>query len=225
MAVTKKSKRNSRKKSPPPQTLVLLVRHGRTPTTGDELPGRSPGLDLGEEGRNQAETVARHLTPIADRIDAVYASPLERTRQTAAPIARVARVRVRSNKGLLELDVGDWTGRKLSELRKLPEWRTIQHSPSSFTFPGGESFADMAHRFGSTVRSLADRHRGRIIVVVSHADPIRAFVAECMGVHLDLFQRTVASPCSVSAIAFSDGGTLVLTVNSTGDGVDRLAPS
>ncbi len=169
--------------------------------------------------------MARHLTPVADRIEAVYASPLERTMQTAAPIARVAGVRVRRNKGLIELDVGDWTGRRLSDLRKLPEWRLIQHNPSGFTFPGGESFADMAHRFGSTVRSLAERHRGKVIVVVSHADPIRALVAESMGVHLDLFQRTVASPCSVSAIAFSEGGTLVLTVNSTGDGVERLAPS
>src|SRR3712207_2085478 len=123
-------------------TLVLMVRHGTTPTTGQVLPGRAPGLNLSEVGQGQARRVAERIGPLG-RVSAVYASPLERTRQTAAPIAKACGVRVQRRNGLLECDFGEWTGRKLSELRRLREWKTVQSYPSGFRFPGGESFAEM----------------------------------------------------------------------------------
>ncbi len=213
---------------PPTTTLVLLVRHGQTPTTGSVLPGRAKGLHLSDTGQEQAAAAAGRIAALAEgkkSIAAVYASPLERTRETAAPIARAVGQRVKIERGLLECDFGDWTGAKLDELRKLPEWTTIQRHPSSFTFPGGESFSSMHTRITTALRTLAARHRGETIVAVSHADPIKAALADASGAHLDAFQRFVVSPCSVSAIAYDAGGsTLLLAANTTGS-LAELRPS
>lgn len=206
-------------------TLVLLVRHGTTATTGKILPGRASGLNLSDDGREQAVTVATRLSKWFDtagskpsaqhKIAAVYASPLERTRQTAAPIASALGLRVHTVRGLLECDFGEWTGAELKKLMKLPEWATVQRYPSGFRFPAGESFKEMQTRMVTTITDLCRRHPGQTVVAVSHADPIKAAVADAVGSHLDLFQRVVISPCSVTAISYGPLGPTVLTVNST----------
>lgn len=201
----------------------MLVRHGSTSTTGSVLPGRAPGLHLSDAGRSQADAVAARIAPL--RPAAVYASPLERTRETAAPIARACSLRVRRATGLLECDFGDWTGRRLAELRKLPEWRSVQSNPSAFRFPCGESFSEMQQRIWEQLEQLAALHPGSAVVAVSHADPIKAAVAMAAGVHLDLFQRLVVSPCSASVLLMGHGTPIVLTVNSTGDDLTTLAAS
>jgi probable phosphomutase (TIGR03848 family) len=207
-------------------TLVLLVRHGRTPTTGATLPGRAPGLHLSEQGVAQAEAVAARLAalPRRQRPRAVYASPLERTRETAAPIGRVLRLPVKRERGLIECDFGSFTGAKLADLARRPEWTTVQRYPSGFRFPDGESFAEMQHRITGALARLVAAHPGQTIVAVSHADPIKAAAAQALGTHLDLFQRIVVSPCSVTAILYGTAGPVVLAVNSTGD-LGELAPS
>lgn len=215
----------ARPKAPKP-TLVLLVRHGRTPTTGQVLPGRAKGLHLADEGLAQAQRAAERIGALGPRrVTAVYASPLERTRETAAPIAKALGQRVRINRGLIEADFGSWTGRKLGELARLPEWQQVQRYPSGFRFPEGESFAQMQERACDTVRSLVQAHPGETIVAVSHADPIKAIVADAMGTHLDLFQRIVVGPCSISAILYASSGPVVLSVNSMGDDLRQLVPS
>ena len=217
----------ARATAPPPPTLVLLVRHGQTPTTGKVLPGRAPGLHLADKGRQQAEKVAERIASLqtdSRKVAAVYASPLERTRETAAPISRALGLRTRTTKGLLECEFGDWTGAELKKLYKLPEWRTVQRNPSGFRFPGGESFTEMQARITSAVTKMRADHPGETVVAVSHADPIKAAVAHAMGTHLDLFQRIVVSPCSVSAILYGVDGPIVLAVNSTGD-LQSLVPS
>jgi probable phosphoglycerate mutase len=200
--------------------VVLLVRHGKTPTTGKVLPGRAGGLHLSDEGRAQAEAVAERIAALRtdDRPGpvAVYASPLERTAETAKPIARTLGLRVRTERGLLECDFGQWTGARLNALAKKPEWAQVQRWPSGFRFPGGESFLEMQARITSAISRLAALHPGETVVAVSHADPIKAAVAAAAGTHLDLFQRLTVSPCSVSALAYSDAGSHVLAVNSTG---------
>lgn len=205
-------------------TRVILVRHGQTPTTGKTLPGRAPGLHLSETGRGQADTVAGRIAQIA-RIDAVYSSPLERTRETAAPIARSLGLRTKIERGLIECDFGDWTGAELGKLMKRPEWSTVQKSPSIFRFPGGESFTEMQTRMVSTLDRLRAKHRGGTIICVSHADPIKAAMAHAMGSHIDLFQRIVIGTCSISAVLYSTHGPTVLTVNSTGGPLSDLQPS
>jgi probable phosphoglycerate mutase len=198
---------------PAASTLVLLVRHGLTPTTGRVLPGRMRGLHLSDEGRRQAEAVAQRLASVP-RIDAIYASPLERARETAAPLARQRGLAVRVERGLLESDLGAWTGLSIARAAKRPEWGIVQRHPAAFRFPGGESFVEMQARMTSTVDRLIARHRGRTIVVVSHADPIRTLVAHALGTPLDLFQRIIVAPASVTAIAYRADGLSVLTVNA-----------
>lgn len=226
---------------------MLLVRHGTTPTTGKVLPGRAPGLHLADAGRKQAEAVAARLSswstavPASPRIRggarrktatgtasaapiSIYSSPLERTRETAGLIAKALGQRVSVNRGLLECDFGEWTGAELKDLARRPEWATVQRYPSGFRFPGGESFTAMQARIVDTIATLVSRHRGGTVIAVSHADPIKALVADALGTHLDLFQRIVVSPCSVTAISYSPTGPTVLAVNSTGS-LSELRPS
>ena len=207
----------------PRPTLVLLVRHGQTPTTGKLLPGRAPGLHLSETGQQQAQNVAERLATVP-KIAAIYASPLERTRETAAPLAAALGMKVKVDKGLLEADIGEWTGHELKAVSKTPEWKIVHSYPSGFRFPGGESFVEMQNRIVSALDRLRRAHSGETIVCVSHADTIKAAVAHALGTHLDLFQRIVISPCSVTAISYGDGGPTVLSVNSVGD-VRALKPS
>lgn len=209
---------------PPKPTTILLVRHGQTPTTGKLLPGRAPGLHLAEAGREQAERAAARIAELPG-VAAVYCSPLERTRETAAPIGKALGVKPIVTRGLLEADFGEWTGAELKRLFKLPEWRTVQRAPSTFRFPAGESFTEMQARIVSELERLRQLHPGETVIAVSHADPIKAAMAYALGTHLDLFQRIVISPCSISAITWSADGPLALTVNSTGGPLTDLVPS
>ena len=211
-------------KRPAPATLVLLVRHGQTPTTGKLLPGRAAGLHLADAGTEQALRAAERIAALKT-VAAIYASPLERARETAAPIAAARGLKVQIDRGLLECDFGDWTGAELKALMKLPEWTTVQRAPSTFTFPNGESFTAMQTRIVTAIDRLRVKHAGGTIVCVSHADPIKAAVAHAMGTHIDLFQRIVISTCSISAIAYGMGAPVVLTVNSTGGSLAELRPS
>jgi len=227
MATTNRSTtRSSRSKKPsgPGATTVLLVRHGQTPTTGKVLPGRAKGLHLADEGTQQAQVAADRIAELP-RIDAVYSSPLERAKETAAPIAKARGLRTRVDRGLFECDFGDWTGAELKKLMKLPEWQTVQRAPSTFRFPNGESFTEMQTRMVSALDRLRAAHPGGTIVCVSHADTIKAAVAHAMGTHIDLFQRIVICHASVTAISWHGGGPVVLAVNSTGRPLAELQPS
>lgn len=212
-----------RRTARPRPTLVLYVRHGHTPTTGKVLPGRAPGLHLSEAGQSQARTVAERLA-VLPKVGAVYASPLERTKETARFIADRLGLRVKADRGLLEADIGDWTGLELKAARKAPEWKAVQTYPSGFRFPGGESILDIQNRMVGTVERLRTAHPGETIIAVSHADPIKTAAVHALGTHLDMFQRVAVSPCSVTAVVYGDAGAIVLCVNSLGD-LRALAPS
>jgi probable phosphomutase (TIGR03848 family) len=197
------------------------VRHGETPTTGTVLPGRAPGLHLSERGRAQAERIAERLGGLS--VSAIYSSPLERACETAEPTGARTGLAVNRDAGLLECDFGEWTGAAIAELAALPEWQTVQHSPSAFRFPNGESFTQMQARIVDALESLRAAHSGGVLVCFSHADPIKAAVAHALGTHLDLFQRIVISPGSVSAISYLEGrAPAVLMVNSTADPLSGL---
>ncbi|NBY44508.1 MAG: MSMEG_4193 family putative phosphomutase [Acidimicrobiia bacterium] len=206
---------STKKTKPQASTVIIMVRHGKTPSTGKLLPGRAAGLHLSDIGQSEAVEVAKRLRKL-NKVSAIYSSPLERARETAAPIGKILDKKININKGLLECDFGKWTGKELGKLMKLPEWSTVQRAPSTFRFPNGESFTEMQNRMVSTLDDLRKAHPGGVVICVSHADPIKAAVAHAMGTHLDLFQRIVISTCSVSAVSYSSHGPVVLTVNSTG---------
>ena len=205
----------------PPRTLLLLVRHGETPTTGTVLPGRASGLHLSERGRAQAESFAGRLQDL--EVDALYSSPLERTRETAEPASATTGLSITHDGGLLECDFGEWTGAALADLAKLPQWKTVQNSPSTFRFPGGESFPEMQDRMVGALKWISEAHPNGVVVCFSHADPIKAAVAHALGTPLDHFQRVFISPGSVSVISLGKGRPPeVLMVNSTQESLSGL---
>ena len=199
-------------------TTVLFVRHGRTATTGSVLPGQAPGLHLSDDGRADAAGAAARLAEVSG-VAAIIASPLERTMETAVPIAATLGLEVTAEPGLLECDFGEWTGRSLAELRALPQWSTVQHTPSRHRFPGGESFVEMSARIVATVDRL-------VAGIRAGADsPIKALLAHAAGTHLDHLQRLVVSPCSISVVHYGPAAPAVLTINSTGTGLGSLTLS
>jgi broad specificity phosphatase PhoE len=204
--------------TPPRPTIVLYVRHGTTPTTGRLLPGRAPGLHLSDQGRAEAARVAERIGALPDgTVEAVYASTLERAQETAAAIATAVGRSVEIDADLADCDTGVWTGMELKAARKLPEWHDLERRPAGFRFPDGESFAELRARMSAVAERLQTRHLGKVVVAVSHADPIKIAVSEALGAPLDLSDRIVISPCSLTAIAYAPGGASVLAVNSTAE--------
>jgi probable phosphomutase (TIGR03848 family) len=199
----------------PPSTQILLVRHAVTAQTGPILSGRLPGIDLSDLGRQQAEAVAERLAPVA--VSTVYASPIERTMQTAGAIASRHGLKVKKLPGMIEADYGEWTGGKLVDLAKTPLWRVVQSTPSIARFPGGESIREMQGRAVTAIEKVVVGHPGETVVIVSHSDVIKAAAAHFTGMHLDLFQRLVVSPASVTALSFGAHGGVALLLNQLGD--------
>lgn len=204
----KKSKRNQQ------PTTVLFIRHGENEwTESHKLAGRTPGVHLNEYGRQQAEALGKRLADI--KLSAIYASPLERTMETAQAIAHHHQLEVKAHSGILEVDYGEWTGEPIKKLSKTKAWPVIQSYPTGAGFPSGETMYGMQARCVQEINRLVTHHPGETIAVVGHADLIKAAVAHYLGAHFDLFQRIMISTGSVTAISFSPMGPRVLVVNDT----------
>jgi probable phosphomutase (TIGR03848 family) len=201
--------------------LLLLLRHAVTEHTGARLSGWTPGLHLSEDGRGQAKALAERLGPVP--IDAVYASPLERCQETAAVVADARGLKVETLDEVGEVRYGDWTGRELKELARQPLWKVVQATPSAARFPDGESLFEMQARAVLAVERLREAHQGQTVAVCSHADVIKAVACHYLGNHLDLFQRLVVSPASVTGFAFGPVPYLV-RLNDTGGNGDLAPP-
>jgi probable phosphomutase (TIGR03848 family) len=201
--------------------LLLLLRHAVTEHTGARLSGWTPGLHLSEAGLEQAGGLAERLGPVP--IDAVYASPLERCQETAAIVADAKGLKVGTVEEVGEVRYGDWTGRELKALAKEPLWKVVQATPSAARFPGGESIFEMQARAVLAIERLREGHPGQTVAVCSHADVIKALACHYLGMHLDLVQRVVVSPASVTAIAFGPVPYLV-RLNDVGGNGDLAPP-
>jgi probable phosphoglycerate mutase len=201
--------------------LLLLLRHAVTEHTGARLSGWTPGLHLSEEGRRQADGLAERLGPVP--LDAVYASPLERCQETAAVVAEAKGLKLSTLEDVGEVRYGDWTGRSLKELGKEPLWKVVQATPSAARFPEGESLFEMQARSVLAIERLREAHPSQTVAVCSHADVIKALTCHYLGMHLDLFQRVVVGPASVTAFAFGPGPHLV-RLNDTGGNADLAPP-
>jgi probable phosphomutase (TIGR03848 family) len=201
--------------------LLLLLRHAVTEHTGAVLSGWMPGLHLSEEGRRQADGLAGRLGPVP--LDAVYASPLERCQETAAVVAEAKGLKVQTLEDVIEVGYGDWTGRTLKELAKEPLWKVVQATPSAARFPDGESIFEMQSRAVLAIERLRQAHPEQTVAVCSHADVIKAITCHYLGMHLDLVQRVVVGPASVTAIAFGPVPYLV-RLNDTGGNADLAPP-
>ena len=197
-------------------TVLLLVRHGENDwVKKHRLAGWTPGVHLNENGHAQAAQLAEHLAPLP--IKAVYSSPLVRCWETATHVAAPHELDLIEFSEMGEVRYGDWEGEKIEVLSKKKEWHTIQHAPSRFEFPAGESMRNVQTRAVNALEQLCLAHPDDMIVVCSHADVIKLVLAHYLGTHMDLFQRIMVSPASVSAINLTKtGGIRVLRINDNG---------
>jgi len=201
---------NEEEKQPKP-TILLAVRHALNDWVGDKLAGWTPDVHLNDKGRAQAQALAGRL---ADKpITAIYSSPLERAVETAQIIADPHNIEVQIREGVGEVRYGEWTGQSLKELAKEDAWRVVQFYPSGARFPGGEAIREMQARAVADLDAIVAAHPSETVVVVSHADVIKAALAHYAGLHLDLFQRLVVSPASLSMVAFTPMGPRLISLN------------
>jgi probable phosphomutase (TIGR03848 family) len=205
---------------------VILLRHGRTTANaGGVLAGWTPGVRLDESGKAQAEAVAARLAPVP--LAAVVSSPLERCQETAGAVVAGRALDLQTDDRLGEARYGDWTGRTIKDLAKLPLWKVVQQHPSAAVFPGtdGEGLAQTQARAVAAVREWNARLGPEAVwVACSHGDVIKAILADALGLHLDQFQRIVVDPASISVVTYTETRPFVLRMNDTGGDVAALTP-
>lgn len=193
--------------------VLLLIRHGENDySKKGRFAGRLPGIHLNARGREQADELAQAIRGMP--IKAVYASPLERALETAAPIGKTHGLRVHREVGLLEADIGKWQGQSVRRLALTRYWRVIQQAPSRARHPGGESFLETQGRIVSALDRICAMHGPKdIVACVFHADPIKLAIAHYIGLPLDRFQRLACDTGSVSMLAVSQSGAYLMWLN------------
>ncbi|MBF4622250.1 histidine phosphatase family protein [Clavibacter sp. VKM Ac-2542] len=210
---------------------VILVRHGRTTANATGiLAGRTPGVDLDDTGRDQADRAGDRLAAVP--LAAVVSSPLQRCWETAQRILERQQAKPAQpvDPDLTECDYGDWQGRALADLAKEDLWARVQSHPSSVVFPGGESMAGMQARAVAAIRRHdaaieAEHGPGAVWVAVSHGDVIKSILADALGTHLDLFQRIDVGPASISIVRYGAGRPTVHATNTDAGDLSWLAAS
>jgi probable phosphoglycerate mutase len=192
-------------------TVFHLLRHGEHNVQGKICAGRMPGVVLSERGRAEAEAAARRLAGLD--IAAIYASPLERTRETAEIVGRRLALPVTTLDDLAELDFGEWTGKTFDEVRKDPRWPAWASHRSLSCIPGGETMREVQRRVVEAIMEMREQHPSEAVVVVSHGDVIRAALVFALGMPLDFYGRIEVAQSSVSSIRIDAAGIRVLAVN------------
>jgi probable phosphoglycerate mutase len=193
-------------------TRLVLVRHGAHDMASCALAGRMPGVALNAQGRAQAQAVASALASGA--VAAVYSSPQRRTRETAAPIGQRLRLAVQDAPEFDEIDFGEWTGRSFSELAAgSPGWREWVERRATATPPGGEPFAKVRQRVLEGAERLRHAHPAGTVVVVSHADVIKALLATHLKMSLNDLERLDVECGTMSLVDMGEGWAKVRCVN------------
>jgi probable phosphomutase (TIGR03848 family) len=193
--------------------IFLLIRHGETDYNKKmHTAGRLPNVHLNKKGRLQAQSLADGLATAP--IKAIYSSPLERTLETAEPLAKILKLEIVSMEGLLETNSGEWQGQSVKKLRRLKIWHTVQQHPSLFHFPGGESIAECQYRMVQVLESLRLKYLPQdLVICFSHADPIKQVAAYYLGLPLDNFQRLCIDLASVTALQITESGSRLIMLN------------
>lgn len=195
-----------------PETTFLLIRHGAHLLGHERIAGHMP-VSLSPLGQEQAGNLPARLSHIP--IAALYCSPVQRTRETAAPLAAHLGLPVQISDALAEVDFGDWTGQSLQDLREQELWRQWNSYRSGSQAPHGERMTAVQSRIVDELHRLRAEHPGQVVAVVSHGDVIKAAVAHFLGTPLDLFLRIEISLVSVTVVQIGDYGPWVLCVNNT----------
>lgn len=193
--------------------IIYLVRHGENDYVKEgRLAGRLQGIHLNERGYLQATHIADNVKNLP--IKAIYSSPLDRTMETAAPIASLLNLEVQQREDLAEVNFGTWEGKTLKSLRRRKLWNTVQRSPSMMRFPQGESFLEAQQRVVNFLNCLSAEAKPKdLLLCVTHSDIIKLAVSYYLGLHLDFFQRIIVSPGSITTLGISQIGGVLLMLN------------
>lgn len=194
-------------------TCFLLIRHTATDESGRILSGRREGIALNVNGREDAASLPKRLAAMPP--DLLCSSPLLRCRETAAPIADAFDLEPRIVTDLQELEYGEWQGRAWADLEHDMSWQHYNQCRSFCRIPGGELLTEVQLRMLRSLETLAQESRGKTIAVVSHGDPIRAVLAYCLGMPLDLINRLVVSTGSVNVVTLGATEARVHCINNT----------
>jgi probable phosphoglycerate mutase len=192
-------------------TTVFFVRHGSHDYLGKVLCGRGKPVSLNDDGRREADALAGRLA--GERLEAVYASPLARTVETAAPIASRCGLEVRRCEALIEIDFGAWSGRPFAALAGDPAWDLWNDAREAARPPGGETMQEVEARVAGFLREAVGRHPGGRIAAVAHGDVIKAGVGHALGLPINHQHRFEISPGSVSVICAGGWGMKVHSIN------------
>jgi probable phosphoglycerate mutase len=191
---------------------LLLIRHGNHDFVNRRIVSWMPGVHINEEGREEAERLGEALAGAG--ISAIYSSPLERTLETAAPIAQRLDLAVRTNDAFGEIRVGDWTDVAIEDLDRDPRWRDFNRFRSGVRPPGGEMMIEVQARMVAGIERVRAEHSGQVVAIVSHGDPIKAAVMHYLAMPLDMLHRFEIAPASVSVVEVRDWGPKVWCVNA-----------
>jgi broad specificity phosphatase PhoE len=192
-------------------SVFHLLRHGKHGLLGRVLAGRMPGVGMTERGR--AEIAAQAVRLAGEKIAAIYASPLQRTRETAEIVAERLGLPIGFRDDLIELDFGEWTGATFDSIRADPRWQAWSTQRSLATIPGGESMRAVQQRVVAAVVELNERHLHETVVLVSHGDVIRSALVFLLGMPLDFYNRIEIGQGSISTIRIDANGIRILALN------------
>jgi len=191
-------------------TVFHLLRHGER-AEARVCAGRMPGIGLTERGRAEIAAVAERLAD--DRVAAIYASPLQRTRESAEIVASRLGLGIEFRDDLIELDFGEWTGSTFDAIRADPRWEAWRTQRSLASIPGGESMRQVQRRVVEALMQMGEVHRNETVAVVSHGDVIRAALLFALGMPLDHYNRIEVGQGSISTIRIDTAGSRVLAIN------------
>jgi probable phosphoglycerate mutase len=191
-------------------TMTLLGRHGATAYSLEKRFSGSGGADpaLAPLGEQQAEALAREIAARGG-VDAIVASPLLRTLQTAERVAQATGAPIDIEPGIAECSFGEWDGYTFAEVsERWPVELAAWLASTDVAPPGGESFAECRDRVDRARRGLLTRHGGQRVAVISHVTPIKLMTGICVDAPLSSLYRMELAPCSLTTIAwFADGNS------------------
>jgi broad specificity phosphatase PhoE len=192
-------------------TVFHLLRHGQHNLLGRALAGRMDGVGMTEQGRAEIAAAAERLA--REKIAAIYASPLQRTRETAEILSDRLALPIQFREDVIELDFGEWTGLTADEIRKDERWQMWSNCRSIAAIPGGESWRQVQDRVVHALFDLQRLHPDDSVVVVSHGDVIRAGLLFALGMPLDFGTRLEVGLASLSSVRLDGSGIRVLALN------------
>ncbi len=193
-------------------TILLLIRHGENDYMADALAGRLPDVHLNQNGQQQADLIKEHL--LGEGIGSIFSSPLERAIETAKPLASALGLKIQIHPGLNEIDYGELQGRKFTEIRDLPIWKSMLGGKANVSFPGGESLATGWDRIVAAMHEIRESAgRDGIAACFTHGDVVRMTVMHILGLPLASLRQFHVQPASVTALAWGGQSASLLFMN------------